>query len=41
MLIRRAVMIGSFYAAILAVLLGYRVVARLHEHQRVMVPHPS
>jgi sulfoxide reductase heme-binding subunit YedZ len=31
----------AIYAAILAVLLGYRVVARLRERQRVMVPHPS
>ena len=31
----------AIYAAILAVLLGYRLVARLRERPRVMVPRPS
>jgi sulfoxide reductase heme-binding subunit YedZ len=31
----------AIYAAVLAVLLGHRVVVRLRERRRVMVPHPS
>lgn len=40
-MVKRDVTQPAIYAAILAVLLGYRVIARLRERQRAMVPRPS
>lgn len=40
-MVKRDVTQPAIYAAILAVLLGYRLVARLRERLRVMMPRPS
>jgi DMSO/TMAO reductase YedYZ heme-binding membrane subunit len=40
-MVKRDVTQPAIYAAILAALLGYRLVARLRQRARVMVPRPS
>ena len=40
-MVKRDITQPAIYAAILAVLLGWRVAARLRERQRAMVPRPS